>query len=94
MMLFPFIASISFFLLYILSSEESDLFHDDSEAYGSDSGSSITCSSHNFSLRSENSVGFVSGLGSGIFGPAGVGSKCDIFGCDLFVPIGVESKGG
>ena len=47
-----------------------------------------------FSVYFEDSVGSVSGLGSGIFGPIGVNSKCDIFALVMFVPIGVKSKGG
>ena len=33
-------------------------------------------------------------MGSGVFVPTGVKSKCDIFEFVVFVPIGVESKGG
>ena len=47
-----------------------------------------------FSLRFDNSIGRVSGLGSGVFIPTGVESKCDIFVFVMFVPIRVESKGG
>ena len=47
-----------------------------------------------FSLCFDNSVGSVSGLGSSVFIPTGVDPKCDIFEIDVFVPIGVESKGG
>ena len=47
-----------------------------------------------FSLRFDNSIGRVSGLGSGVFIQTGVESKCDIFVFFVFVPMGVESKGG
>ena len=47
-----------------------------------------------FSFRFDDSVGSGSGLGSGVFVPTGFDSKYDIFAFDLFVPIGVRSKGG
>ena len=47
-----------------------------------------------FPLRFDDSVGRVSGLGSGVFSPTGVDSKCDIFSFVVSVPKGVESKGG
>ena len=37
-----------------------------------------------FPLRFDDSVGRVSGLGSGVFSPTGVDSKCDVF---LFVAL-------
>ena len=36
------------------------------------------------------SVGSVSGLGSGVFAPTGVESKCDIFLSVMFLPKGVK----
>ena len=57
------------YLLYFLSSEESDSLNDESENVRSDSGSSGTYSFTAFSLRFDDSVGRVSGLGSGIFVP-------------------------
>ena len=45
------------------------------------------------SLRFDDSLGRVSGLGPGVFVPTVVESKCDIFAFVMFVPIGVESKG-
>ena len=50
---------------------------------------------HNFwfFFRVDNSVGNVSGLGSGVFVPTGVKFKCYTFEFVLFVPIGVKSKG-
>ena len=53
-------------LLYFLSSEESDLLDDESGDDGYVSWSSGTCA---FSLRFDEFVGRVSGLGSGIFVP-------------------------
>ena len=46
---------------------------------GSDSGSSGTYSFHAFYLRFDDSADSISGLGSDIFVPTVVGSKCDIF---------------
>ena len=40
-----------------------------------------------------DSVGCVSGLGSSVFVPTGVDSKCCIFAFVVFVPIGVKSEG-
>ena len=87
------------YFLYLLSSDESDLIDDESDDAGSDddrsdSGSSGTYYFPAFSLCFDNYFGPVSGLGSGIFVPTGVDSKCDIFAFVVFVPIGVESKGG
>ena len=78
-------------LLYLLSSDESDLLDDESDNDGSDSGSAGTCT---FPFRFDESVGRVCGVGSGIFFPIEVDSKCDVFTFVMFVPIGVESKGG
>ena len=63
-------------LLYLLSLGESYLLYDESENDESKSGSSGICS---FSLRFDNFVDLVSGLGSGVFVSTGVGSKCDVF---------------
>ena len=76
--------------LYLLSSEKLYSLDDESYDDGSDSGSSGTCY---FPLSFDNSVGCVSGLGSGVFVTTGVDSKCDIFAFEVFVPIGVKSKG-
>ena len=77
-----------------MSSEESYLINNKSDDCRSDSGSSGTYSFPAFYLRFDNSVGYVSGLVSGIFILAGVESKCDFFAFVMFIPIGVESKGG
>ena len=47
-----------------------------------------------FYLAVDESVGCVSGFGSGIFVPIGVESKCDVVFFVLIIPIGVESKCG
>ena len=77
-----------------MSSYQSDSFDDESDGDGSDSGSSGTYSFCAFSLRFDDSVGSVNGLGSGIFLPTGVNSKSDIFAFYVFVPTGVEYRGG
>ena len=46
-----------------------------------------------FSLHLGYSIGGVSSLGSGVFVPTGVESKCDIFAFVMFTPIEVDSKG-
>ena len=40
-----------------------------------------------FSLNFDHSIGSVSGLGSGVFVPTGVESKCDVLTFVVFVPI-------
>ena len=70
------------------------MLNHESNGDGSDSGSSGTYYFTNFSLRFDNSVGRVNGLGSEIFVLTGVEPKCDIFAFFVFVPIGFESKGG
>ena len=70
------------------------MLDDESDDDGSDSGSSGTYYFCAFSLRFDDYVGSVSGLGSGIFVPTGFDSKCYIFEFVVFVPIGVESKVG
>ena len=62
--------------LYLLSSNESDLLDNEYDNDGYGSGSSGTCF---FKLNFDNNVGPVSGLGSDIFVPTGVDSKCDVF---------------
>ena len=78
-------------LLDFLSLYESDSLDDESDNNGSDSGSSGTC---NLPCLFDDSVDCVIGLGSGIFVPIGVRSKCDVVTFVVFVPIVVESKGG
>ena len=77
-----------------MSSEKIIFADDEFDDDGSESGSSGTYSFTNCSLRFNNYVGSVGGLRSGIFVPTGVKSICDIFTSDMFVPIGVDSKGG
>ena len=67
------------------------MLDDESEDYGSDSGYSSTCA---FPFRFYNSVGCVSGMGSGFFVPKGVESNCDFVTFFVFVPIVVDPKGG
>ena len=67
------------YFLYLLSSDEPDSLDDESDDDGSDSRSSGTYYFTAFSLNFDHSVGSVRGLGSGIFVPTGVESKCDIF---------------
>ena len=78
------------YFLHLLSLYESDLLDDDYGNDGSDSRSSDTCY---FPLRFDKYVGCVSGLGSGVFVPAGVDFKGDVYAFVMFVPTGVESKG-
>ena len=73
--------------MYLLSSDESDSLDDESEDDGYDSGSSCTYFFYAFSLRFDDSVNSVSGLGYVVFVPKVVDSKCDIFVFDVFVPI-------
>ena len=67
---FLFIAS---FVLYFLSSDESDSLNDKSDELGSDSGSSGMYYFCAFSLRFDESV--VRVLGSDVFAPTGFESK-------------------
>ena len=100
--------SYSLLLLYflqILLPDESYSLDDESDGDGSDSGSVGTCAFH---FRFEESVarvdkssgcvdesdGRVCDVGSGIFVLIGIESFGDIFPLVVFVPIGVESKGG
>ena len=89
--LFLLIASLSFRLSVFLSLEKSDFLDDESDDDGSDSGSFSKCS---FRMPYDDSVGCVCGFCSEVFLPTGIESKCDVLGFLVFVPIGVESKGG
>ena len=82
-----------FYLLYFLSSDESDSLDDESDKLGSDSGSYGTYSFRTFSLHFYNSVGSVSVLGSDVFAPTGFDYKGDIFASNIFLPTGVDPKG-
>ena len=83
-----------FDFMYLLSLDESDSLDDESDDDVSDSGSSGTYYFHALSLRFENCVGSVSGLESVVFVPTALESKYDIFVFVVFIPIGVDSKGG
>ena len=89
----------------MLSSDELDSIDDESDNYGSDSGSSGTCAfPFHFEYyvgRVDNSVGCVyesvgrvCGVGFGVFVPIGIDSIGDVVMLVGFVPIGVYSKGG
>ena len=77
-------------MLYLLSSDKSDLIDDESDDDGFNSGSS---GKYAFSLSFKDSVGHISGLGFGIFSLIRVNSKCDIVVFVLFMSIGVKYKG-
>ena len=84
--------------MQLLSSDKLDSLYDESDGDGSDSRSAGTCA---FPFRFEDSVGgvydyvgLVPGVGSGIFVPMGIQSIGDIVPFVVFMPIGVESKGG
>ena len=62
--------------MYLLSSDKSDSLDDESNDYGSDSGSSGMYYFPVFYFHFDDSVGRVSVLGSGIFIPIVVESKC------------------
>ena len=72
------------YLLFFLSSEESYFLDDESDDDGSESRSSGTCY---FPFHFDDSVGCISGWGSGVFVPLGVESKCDVFAFVVFVSI-------
>ena len=91
---FFFLLRCSLFdLLYILSSDKSYSINDYSYDDGSEFRSSRKYFFCAFSLRFGDSVGVVSGLGSGFFVPTGVNYKCD-FSFVVFIAVVVESKGG
>ena len=81
-------------LLYLMSSYKSYSLNDESDDDGYDSRSSSTYYFPDFPLCFDYSVIHVSSLGSDVFVPTGVESKCDIFAFVVFVSIGVESKSG
>ena len=68
-------------LLYLLSSDESDSLDDESSDDESDSRYSSTYSFPAFSLQFENFADSVSRLGSGVFVPTGIKSKCGFCVC-------------
>ena len=65
--------------MYLVSSDESDSLHNESDRLGSESVSSGTYSFCTFSLGFDDSVGSVSVLGYDVFAPTVVKSKGDIF---------------
>ena len=103
-----FSESYSLLLLYFLPfllSDESDSLDDESEGDGSDSGSAGKCAFHFRFEESvahvdkssgcvDESVGLVCDVGSRIFVLIGIESFGDNFPLVVFVPIGLESKGG
>ena len=86
--LFLLINFILFDLLELLSFHELDLFNDDSNDDGYGSGSPGMCT---FTFFSGDYVGFVSGVGSGVFVPTGIKLIGDVVSLVLFVPRGFES---
>ena len=74
-----------------MSFNKIDFFDDKSGNYGSGSRSPGTCA---FTFFSRNSVGHVSGIGSGVFAPTGIESSGDVVPLVVFVIIGVDSKVG
>ena len=75
----------------MLSLDKSDYLDGEYDDDGSDSRSADMFS---FPLRFYDSVGRVRGVGSGFFFPVGIKSIGDVVTLLVFVPIGVESKGG
>ena len=65
------------------------MIDDESDHDESDSGSSGMYYFTAFLLLFDNSVGIVNALGSGVFLPTGVESKCDFFVFVVFIPIEV-----
>ena len=80
-----------FNLLELASFNGLDSFDDESENYGSGSGSAVTCA---FPFFSDEFVGRGSGVGYGVFVPTGIDSIGEVVPLVVFVPNGVESKGG
>ena len=88
-----FFLSLFFFiaLLELLFFDNLDLFDDESENDGSGSGSPGT---YAFPFCSGESVGGVTGVGSGVFVPTGIKLIADVVPLVVFVLRGVESKVG
>ena len=84
--------------MLLLSSDESDSLYDKYENDGSDSGSAGTCAFtfhfEDFIGCVDDSVGCVCGVDYRFFVPVGFEFYCDIVTLVMFVPIGVNSKGG
>ena len=80
----------------MLSYNESDFLHDESDYDGSDSGSASMC---DFTFRFDESadrigksVGRARGVGSGVFVPIGIKSIGEVFPLVMFATKGVNSK--
>ena len=71
--------------------DKSDSLDDESDDDGSDCGSSGTCA---FPFPFDDSVGRVSGVGSGVFVPIVVEYKYDVVKFVVFIPTIVKSKSG
>ena len=89
--LFLLINFILFDLLELLSFDALYIFDDESDDDESGSGSHGTCA---FPFCYGNSVGSVSGLGSGVFVLTVIESIDDVFPLVMLIPKGVEPKGG
>ena len=87
--LIAFLFSID--LLELLSFDKLYLFEDESDKYGSGSGSPGKC---NFPFFYGNSVGRVSGIDSRVFVLTEFESIGDVVLLFVFTPRGVDSKGG
>ena len=81
---------MSFDKLY-LSDDESD---NDGSGYGSPSTCAFPFCSGKFVGSVGESIGRVRGVGSRVFVPTGIESIGDVVPLFVFVPIGVDSKGG
>ena len=89
---FIFIASLDFRFAILISLDELDSLNDESYNDGSDSGPPSMYSFTAFSLCFDNSVVHVSGLGSGVFVPIGVDSKCDILRLSCLYQLELNPK--
>ena len=100
MFLIIFFLSLLFliYLLELLSFEELDFLNDESDNDGSGSGSPGICAFPFCFVKSVvsvgKSIGGISGVGSEIFVLTGIHSIGDVFLLFVFLPRGVESKGG
>ena len=80
-----------FHLLELISFDKFNFFDDESDDDGSGSGSPST---YAFPFCSGKSVVIVSGVGSSDYVPTGIDSIGDFVQLFMFLPRGVESKGG
>ena len=94
-MLFICITFLILDLIYLLSLDESDSLDDDSDNESNDDGSdSGSASTFTFTFRFEEFVGYVCGVGSGVFVPIGIKSIGEVVTFVVFVPLLSEAKGG